>query len=146
MSTGLKIIQNALGRLGAHSVVNPANPESVENGRVALNSYISRLQDDNIYFGAVPLIDIGEELSEPQGVTNAIEDNLAILLQPQHPGTQISQQLRINANIGTQHMKRKYKTIEIPKKVVRETLPKGSGNKTSRFYDETFFDNGETIG
>ena len=146
MSTGLKIIQSALSKIGAHSIVKPANPESIENGRTTLNSYISRLQDDGIEFGAVAIETAGDELSEPQGVTNAIEDNLAILLQPDHPGTQISQQLKINANIGSQYMKRKYKTIVIPKKVVRETLPKGSGNKKSRFYDETYFDNGETIG
>jgi hypothetical protein len=129
MSTGLKIIRGALSRLGAHTVVKPANPESVENGRIVLNSYISQLQDDSIDFGAVPLDAVGDELSEPQGVTNALMDNLAILLQPDHPGTQISQQLKANANIGYNHIVRKYQTITIPKPVVRETMPLGQGNR-----------------
>lgn len=146
MSTGLKVVQGALSRLGAHSVAKQANPESIENGRVALNGYISQLQDDGIEFGAVPLEAVGDELSEPQGLTNVIEDNLAILLQPDHPGTQISARLQINANNGLHYMKRKYKTITIPKQVVRETLPKGAGNQGNRFHDDTFFDNGETIG
>ena len=145
MSTGLKIIQGALSKIGAHSVVKPANPESIENGRTALNSYISSLQDEAIDFGAVSLQTAGDDLSEPQGVTNYVEDNLAIILQPQHPGTQITNDLRINANRGTYYMRRKYKTITIPKQVVRNTLPKGSGNQRNR-YDDTFFDEGETIG
>ena len=129
MSTGLKIIRGALSRLGAHTVVKPANAESVENGRIVLNSYISQLQDDNIDFGAVPLDAVGDELSEPQGMTNVLEDNLAILLQPSHPGTQISQQLKINANIGYNYMVRKYQEIVIPAPVVRDTMPLGQGNK-----------------
>lgn len=145
MSTGTKIIQSALQKLGAHSPIKPAHPESIENGRIKLNSYIAQLQDDNIEFGAVPLEAPGSDLSEPLGLTNAIEDNLAILLQPDHPGTQISNQLKVNATIGTKYMIRKYKNIVIPKQVVRSTLPKGAGNKTS-YYREEFFDNGDTIG
>lgn len=146
MSTGLKIIQSALSKIGAHTVAKPASPESISNGLNKLNSYISQLQDDGIAFGAVPLNAAGGDLSEPQGLTNVIEDNLAILLQPDHPGTQISPRLQVNANIGLNYMKRKYKVITIPKQVVRETLPKGSGNQRNRYYEDTFFDNGETIG
>lgn len=147
MSTGLKIIQNALGKLGAHSIAKPANTESIENGRIALNSYISQLQDDNIFFGAVPLMAAGEELSEPQGLTNVIEDNLAILLQPQHPGTQISPQLRVNANIGNNYMIRKFQVVIIPKQVVSNTMPLGAGNNTSsRLFGRVFAKKGTTIG
>lgn len=146
MSTGTQIIQNALSKIGAHSIVKPANPESMENGRKALNSYISKLQDDNILFGAVPLVAIGSELSEPQGLTNIIEDNLAIILQPQHHGSQISSQLQINANVGYNYMVRKYQTVTIPKPVVRHTMPLGQGNKTHDRLGRTFAAKDSTIG
>ena len=145
MSTGTKVIQAALQKLGAHSPVKPAHPESIENGRVKLNSYIAQLQDDGIEFGSVPLEAPGSDLSEPLGLTNVIEDNLAILLQPDHPGTQISNQLSVNAKKGYSYMKRKYKVTTIPKPVVRDTLPRGAGALTD--YDGSiYFNDGEAIG
>lgn len=146
MSTGTYIVQSALQRIGAHTKLKPANPTSLENGMKALNSYISGLQDCNIEFGAVPLKAIGDELSEPKGITNKIINNLAILLQPDHPGSQISTDLRINANKGERDIKKMYKTYTIPKQVVRETLVKGQGNNRRSIYNEEFFDQGETIG
>jgi len=78
MSTGTKIIQNALSHIGAHSIIRPASPESVEIGKDVLNSMIARWADDGIEFGAVPIEDLGDELSEPVGLTNTVTFNLAI--------------------------------------------------------------------
>jgi len=138
MSTGTKIIQSALSKIGAHSAAKPANPESIENVLNKLNSYISRLRDDKIDFGASALAASSSELSEPMGLTSVIEDNLAILLQPDHPGTQISQQLKINANIGHNYMVRKYRTISIPKPIRRDTMPLGHGNGYINNFDRIF--------
>jgi len=144
MSTGTYIVTRALQKIGAHTKMKPANPDSLDNGKMVLNSYISALQDDDIDTGAVPLNAIGDELSEPQGITNYIVENLAILLEPDHPGAQISPQLRVNAVKGAAMIKRKYKVTTIPKQRVRETLAKGQGN--GGYYDSTYFDKGETIG
>ncbi len=144
MSTGTFIVKSALQKIGAHSKLKPANPDSLENGYLALNSYISALQDDDINMGAVPLNAIGNELSEPQGVTNYIIANLAIILQPDHPGTQISTELRIFANKGANSIKNTYQEITIPKPVARNTLPRGVGNFRRR--GRIFFGKGETIG
>jgi hypothetical protein len=143
MSTGTKLVQGALSRLGAHSPLKPASPEAMEVGKDTLNSMYSSWQDDNIEFGAVPLQAVGDEFSEPMGLTNTVMDNLAILLQPQFPGTQISMDLRMNANKGYQDLLTKAQEITIPKQVVRETLPIGQGNKSRR---RTFFAPGEDIG
>ena len=145
MSTGTKIVQSALQKIGAHTAVKQANPTSLENGRNKLNSYIADLQDQDIEFGAVPIEALGDELSEPLGLTNAIEDNLAILLQPDHPGSEISGQLRVNAAVGFNKMKGRYKTRTIPKQVVRSTLPKGAGNRGFNQSD-AFFNEGDTLG
>ncbi len=146
MSTGTYIVTRALQKIGAHTVLKPANSDSLDNGKMVLNSYISELQDDNIDTGAVPLDAIGDELSEPQGITNQIVNNLAILLEPDHPGAQISPQLRVNAAKGAAMIRRKYKVTVIPKQVVRETLPKGSGNRENHYYDDVYFGKGEEIG
>lgn len=143
MTTGTKIVHGALSRLGAHSIVRPASPESMDIGKDTLNSMIASLQDDNIKTGAVPLEVVGDELSEPLGITNTIMDMLAVKLQPLFPGTQISQDLRVNANMGYQDIIRKYQAITIPKPVVRETLPIGQGNRND---NQTFFEEGDTIG
>jgi hypothetical protein len=146
MSTGTKLVQGALSRLGAHSPIKPAGPESMEVGKDTLNSMYSNWQDDGIEFGALPLEAVGDEFSEPMGLTNTVMDNLAILLAPQFPGTQISADLRLNASKGYTDMKAKFQSITIPKLVARETLPKGQGSQHRRYWSNTFFDKGEEIG
>jgi len=146
MSTGTKIVQGALGMIGAHSPIKPAGPESMETGRTMTNSMIARWQDNNIEFGAVPLQAIGGELSEPLGLTSTIMFNLALELHPLFPGSQISSELRRNANRTYQDLLKKCQGITIPKPVARATLPKGQGNNQNRFQSDTFFDSGEEIG
>jgi len=147
MSTGTKIVQNALSDIGAHSIIKPASPESIEIGKDMLNSMIARWADDEIEFGAVPLEAAGDELSEPVGLTNTITFNLAIELHPLFPGSQISPALQVSANKTFQDMLTKSQTVVIPKQVVRETLPVGQGNKDRNIArDRTFFRAGETVG
>ena len=147
MTTGTKIIHGALSRIGAHSPVRPAGPESMEVSKDILNSMIAMYQDDNIDIGAVPLETEGNELSEPLGLTNMIMENLALKLQPLFPGAQISPELMKSAKIGYQDMIIKYQVITIPQPQTRETLPVGQGNKPHRHgVNGTFFKDGADIG
>lgn len=150
MSTGTKIVQGALSRLGAHSVVRPAGPEAIETAKDTLNSLIAEWQDDEIDIGAVPLDAVGDELSEPMGLTNTVMDLLAIRLQPLFPGLKISNDLRVNANKGMQNIIVKYQSITISKPVARETLPMGQGNRGGgqggTGGNQNFFENGDAIG
>lgn len=147
MSTGTKIVKNALKQIGAHSPVKPANPESLEDVKDLLNSLRSRWEDDSIDTGAVPLNSIGDEFSEPQGLTNTFIYNLAIEAQPLFEKATISPQLRLNANRTYNDMVRKYQSIEIPRPQARSTLPKGQGNSTYWHHrDGQYFDDGEEIG
>jgi hypothetical protein len=145
MSTGTKLIQNALKKLGVFSIVKPTNPEQLEDVKDSLNSMLARWQDDGIECGAVPLNAIGDDFSEPLGLTNVFEDNLAIEVQPYFESAKISTRLLTNANKGYQDMLTKYRSVTIPKLQARSTLPKGQGNRHHR-YDNTFFDAGEEIG
>jgi hypothetical protein len=148
MSIGTSVIQNGLQHLKAHSVVSPANPESISLGADVLNSMIAEWQDLGIDMGVVPLSVPGDELSEPLGARNGIEFNLAIYMQPSFPGTQISPQLRANASKTLAQIKRTWRVTKIPKPQTRSTLPKGAGN--SRYCDQhndsVFFDAGDEIG
>lgn len=146
MSTGTKLVQGALSRIGAHSPIRPASPESIDVGKDTLNSMYASWQDNNIDFGAVPLQAVGDEFSEPLGLTNMIMDNLAIQLQPLFPGTQISADLRLNAGKSYTDMVSKSQSVTIPKLVARDTLPKGQGNQHRHYWSNTFFDKGEEIG
>jgi hypothetical protein len=147
MTTGTKIVQGALSRIGAHSIIRPAGPEAIDTGKDTLNSMIAEFQDDEIDIGAVPLEAVGDELSEPLGLTNTIMDMLAVRMQPLFPGLQISNDLRVNANKGHQNIIVKYQAVTIPKPQTRETLPMGQGNKNrNNSFEQTFFDDGDTIG
>jgi len=143
MTTGTKLVEGALSRIGAHSPIRPASPESIEVAKDTLNSMYASWQDDNIEFGAIPLLAIGDEFSEPLGLTNTVMDNLAIQLQPQFPGSQISPDLRVNANKSYQDLLTKAQIVVIPSQTVRETLPLGQGNNAR---SRSFFRRGDKIG
>ena len=145
MTTGTKVIQRALGHLNVHSVLSPANPESIIDGMDVLNSFIASLQDDNVDIGAVPLSAPGDDLSEPLGARNAIEYNLAVLMQPLFPGKQISPVILREAPKLLASLKRQWRTVSIPKKQVSSTLIKGSGHK-SYGYGSNYFEEGDEIG
>jgi hypothetical protein len=89
--------------------------------------------DDDIDIGVVPLQAIGDELSEPLGLKNAIIANLALELHPLFPGAVISPELSKQANKGYNEMVRKYQAVTIPNRVVRE-MPAGQGNRCTTFY------------
>lgn len=146
MSTGTKIVQDALAKIGAHSVTFPAKPESLETGKDELNSMIAGWQDDNISFGAVPLNAIGDELSEPLGLRTTIINNLAVRCHPLFPGSQISSELVGLANRGYNEMVARYQTFTIPKPQARGTLPKGQGNERGYTRNDPFFKAGDEIG
>jgi hypothetical protein len=146
MSTGTKLVQGALARIGAHSPIRPAGPEAIDAAKDVLNSMHAKWQDNTIEFGAVPLDAVGDEFSEPMGLTNTIMDNLAIQLQPLFPNASISADLRLNASRGYTDMVAKFQTITIPKLVGRETLPRGQGSQRRRYSSNIFFNKGEEIG
>jgi len=142
MTVGTKIIEGALEEIGVHSVVSPANPESIQTVKDMLNGMIAEWEDDGILMGCVPLKEPGSELSEPLGTKNGIQFNLAIIAAPKFPGAIVSNLLIKNANKTYNKIERRWKTITIPNAKARGTLPKGQGN----WYDDTYFVEGEDIG
>ncbi len=147
MSIGTKVIQKALGHLRVHSVLQPASPEAIVEGMDALNSMVAEWQDDwAIEMGCMPLEVPGDELSEPMGATKNIQYCLAMVLSADYPGAQMNPKLPGLADKGFESIKRVWGTVEIPKVVVRGTLPTGQGNKGSGRWHNTFFPKGSEIG
>ena len=130
MSTGATIIKDALQAIGAHSIVSPADPDSINLGMRRLNSMLEMWQSKDIVLGTTPLRVPGDELNEPADSTNAIVANLAMDLSPDFDNGKntISPALARAASVGMANVVSIYKTINIPDKVVSSTLPVGAGN------------------
>lgn len=130
MSSGTEIIQAALQRLGAHSVLSPAGPEAIATGRDYLNGMLQSWESIYIDMGCAPLNAPGDELSEPMDARNAIIDNLALQLAPEFDnGKQVvSGDLRARAKAGLLNIKKLYQKLEVPKKRVSSTMPVGAGS------------------
>lgn len=150
MTTGTKIVQRALSHIGAHSIAQPANPESLEVGKDTLNSMLASWLDEwGIDTGAVPLNVIGGDLSEPLGARMHIEYNLAMALYPDFPGSQMASNLPQLAQKGFDSILTTWGDSSIPNARVRGTLPRGQGNKrggNNNRWTRTFFKKGTEIG
>lgn len=146
MSSGTFIIKSALKRIGAASVVQPAAPETILEGRDILNSMLQMWLTQGIDIGVVPLDSPGEELGEPLDTRNAIIDNLAIMLAPDFDnGTVIvSRDLKGNARSGFAWVKQQYRPAIVPPRQVSSTTAKGQGN-AGRFGTREFFQEKEPL-
>ena len=147
MSTGTAIIERALQKIGAHSIVQPSNPEDIVIGMNALNSMLETWLTQGIDIGVTPLDVPGDELNEPTDTQNGIINNLAIELAPDFDNGKlvVSADLRRNAKTGFQSIKNLYQKVTIPKKVVSSTLPVGAGNSRG-INRRVFFPEGGTLG
>ena len=130
MSTGTEIIQEALERIGAHSIVMSAEADSIVKGKNALNSMLQLWISWGIDIQTVPLNAPGDELSEPIDAREAIIDNLAIKIAPMFDNgeTIVSPDLRANARLGFKMVKTLYQRITISKTKPSSLLPRGAGN------------------
>ncbi len=130
MSTGTEIIKEALQGIGAHSIISPASPASIELGKKKLNSMLEMWLSKGISIGFTPLDVPGNELNEPPDTRNGIISNLSIELSPDFDNGKaiVSQELRRNARVGFSDIKNLYQIITVPNKVVSSTLPVGAGN------------------
>lgn len=147
MSTGTVIIKRALQKIGASSALSEPSAESIQTAFEVLNGMISNWLSQNIQTGATLLSVAGDELNEKQDCTNAIILNLAVQLGPDFDNGKVvvSQDLKLLAFTEFTRIAALYRTLDIPKKVVSSTLPKGQGN--SRFRGrQTFYGEGDTIG
>lgn len=130
MSTGTVIIQEAFRRIGVHSIASPAPTESINLALNTLNTMLQLWISWGIDVQTIPLSVVGDELAEPIDATNAIIDNLAVMVSPNFDNgeTIVSDQLRSNANLGFMMIKTLYTKFTIPNKVPSATLPLGAGN------------------
>jgi len=130
MSTGTYICQRALQRIGAHSVVQPATPNTIDDAFEVLQGMIQEWGDQGIDLGIVPIVSVGNDISEPISARNPIINNLAILLAPDFDNGKniVSPALLSAARSGYNRVKDLYQTITVQQKCPSSTLPAGAGN------------------
>jgi len=142
MSSGAFIIESALKRIGAASIVQPAAPETITEGRDVLVSMLQLWLSWGIVLGVAPLDAPGDELGEPLDTRNAIIDNLALLLAPDFDNGRgnVSAQLKANARNGLAQVKQIYRPLTVPARKISSTTPRGQGNvngiRTRIFFKE----------
>ena len=146
MSSGTFIITSALKRIGAASIVQPAAPETITEGRDILKSMLQLWQSWGIELGVAPLDAPGDELGEPLDSRNAIIDNLALMLAPDFDNGRgnVSAQLKANARNGLAQVKQIYRTLVVPPRQVSSTTPRGQGN-AGGISERIFFKDGEPL-
>lgn len=146
MSSGTTIIELALKEIGAHSIVAPADSESIVTGMSVLNSMLQLWLSQAIDLGIVPLQAPGDELGEPLDARQAIIDNLAVAVSPNFDNGNniVSPALRAAANRGYTSIENLYQIVTIPNKVVSSTLPRGAGNDRGAL-NNPFAGSGATI-
>jgi len=134
MTIGTVLIEDALRRIGAHSIASPAEPETIVDGMDILNSMLQNWMSWGLNIQTIPIAEPGEEVSEPIDAKNAIIDNLAVLMSPNFDNgiSVVSEQLRTNARMGFNQVKTLYTKFTIPNKVPSSTLPLGAGNSKGR--------------
>lgn len=148
MSEGTDVIKDALRKIGAHSAVSPAEPETIVETMHTLNAMLQLWRSWGIMQNLVPLEKPGDELSEPADARNAIVDNLAIATAPNFDNGKVvvSETLRINARVGFQMIETLYEEFTVPNKVPSSNLPVGSGNQRGRWRRVFFGENGALNG
>jgi len=130
MTIGTKVLKGALRKIGAHSIVSPAEPDTLVEAMDTLNTMVQMWRSQGLIMDILPLKTPGGQLGEPADSRNAIEDNLAIALAPNFDNGKVvvSPTLERNARVGYQWLKSLYQVITIPDKVPSSTLPRGAGN------------------
>lgn len=149
MSSGTDIITKAFKRIGVFTVFNTPPPEAISDGMDRLNGMLDRWRTKFIDLPFVNLDVPGGQLQEPVDTTNAIIDNLAVELAPDYDSTQtgiISAQLKINARVGFNDLKRAYRCQGIAQFTLSSTTPVGQGNVDGLFNRRVFWGTDRTKG
>lgn len=127
MSTGTKLIEDALQESNVISIAVPSSPEQITDGMNKLNSMLQMWVTRNIFLGTVPITAPGQAVEEPIDTRNAIVFNLAIILANVY-SVPVSSDLRANAAREFANVKRSYQDLSIHDKIASSTLPLGQGN------------------
>ena len=77
MTTAAEVIESALTKLGAHSPLNPAPPETINVGVKVLREIIIEWDQQDFRIQAIPPTKTADELSEALGANVALEYELA---------------------------------------------------------------------
>ena len=136
MTTVSQLAQASLRRVLVQGSEADLEPDEYVDFIFALNNFMAQLEIDGMCLGYSPVTDITDELNVPDGVINALIDNLAIAIAPDYAGT-VSPELAAAAQKG-EILLRKISVVTKRTKMP-SGLPKGSGNASGPFRSDRFF-------
>ncbi len=125
MTTALKIISRAFQKAGIKAAEVPLTPSEIEDGLDVLNDMVKTWGAVGILKGVTPVIDVGDDLNEPDESSWALKANLAIMMAGEYR-VEVSQSMAIDATNSLEGLISSSTDLEsVP---LPSTLPMGSGN------------------
>lgn len=142
MTTASDIIHGALKILGAHSRVNPADPELVADSLPYLQSLLAELSTKEIDISATSPTGLTDDLSESAGATSSLKNILAIDIAPitrtPPERMQIGPGRSINRSTEMHKLSQQFFNPTIPNIVPSVLLPRGQGAERGPHNDAFF--------
>ena len=138
MTTMLEVVQDALEDLGVKTAEIALTSDELQSGIRRVNDMLMEWSDLGLTPGYTESINGDDVLNVDRNAISAIKSNAALRLAPSF-NKPISQALAMLASETKQSLETS--SVFIGDVAFPDTLPIGSGNECSNFYDETrFFD------
>jgi hypothetical protein len=125
METAADIIKDALLEIGVHDAETPLEASEVATGLKYLNRMMSSFAVQGINIGYIPVTNVADYVTVPEGAYDGIVACLAKRLAQQF-GAPITQLLMQNAQDGRKSLLRL--SVKVIPSQYPDTLPMGSGN------------------
>lgn len=143
MSTARDIVAGAMEICGAHSPVKPGSPENFQRMFKVLQSVLNIYTAQGVAMGITLPNAIGDQLNEPDSVTEALKTIVAVQGAPSiRKSTSITPEIKKLAKAYRQSLRTQF--APQPGQQFPDTLPVGSGNP-SRPIGPTFYPDEDTL-
>ena len=128
MTQAVALIKRALYSIGAHSQINPAPPEMLEEAVSYLADLVEDWLAEDIDIGATTPTSQNTDVDEPQAARYALVSNLALRLAP-IARVPVPPEVVDAAESSYQDLRVKYESVQIDDRVPSEATPVGQGSK-----------------
>ena len=128
MTQAVVLIKRALYSIGAHSQINPAPPEMLEEAVDYLADLIEDWLAENINTGAIAPAGQNDDVDEPQAARYALVSNLALRLGPL-ARVPVPSEIVDAAESSYQDLRVKYEAVQVDDRTPSTATPIGQGSK-----------------
>jgi hypothetical protein len=140
MTEAVTLVKRSLFLIGAHSLVNPAPPETLNLGVDMLNEMLAEWLEEKVDLGTVEATEQTTDIQEPAGTINGITNNLAVRMGPA-TRTAVPDDVRLEAVESYERIRKRYEAKDepyVPDVTPSRLLPVGQGSSRGALA-RTFF-------